>query len=131
MNKTIGIQLIAYGLLLGGLGYFAHYLTPSLARPAFVASVAGGVVCLFWGLRVLWGSHGKALPLLTLIPVTFVLLSQSVTVWSGTGEPVPGQRTAAAVITLLLLLSIAMLMRIAYAGVSFGGAPGAHKGQAT
>jgi len=35
----------------------------------------------------------------------------------------PGRRTAAAVITLLFVLSIGMLMRIAYAGVMFDGQP--------
>ena len=34
-----------------------------------------------------------------------------------------GRRTAAVVITVLLVLSIAMLMRIAYAGVVFDGQP--------
>ena len=33
----------------------------------------------------------------------------------------PGRRTAATVMTLLLVASIAMLMRIAYAGVVFDG----------
>ena len=123
MNKTIGIQLVVYSLVLAGLGYFTHHTAPSLARPTLIASLAGGILCLVWGLRAVWGSRGKALPILTLIPVSFVLLSQTVTVWSGGSEAVVGRRTAAAVITLLLVLSIAMLMRIAYAGVVLDGQP--------
>jgi hypothetical protein len=39
--------------------------------------------------------------------------------WGGGTQGVPGRRTAAVVITLLFLLSIGMLMRIAYAGIVF------------
>ena len=123
MNKTIGIQLIVYSLLLAGLSYFTHHTAPTLARPTLITGLAGGALCLIWGFRAMEGSRGKALPILTLIPVSFVLLSQTVTVWSGGSEAVAGRRIAAAVITLLLVLSIAMLMRIAYAGVVFTGQP--------
>jgi hypothetical protein len=67
------------------------------------------------------GYGGKTLPILTLVPVSFVMLSQSVLGWSGGTEV--GRRPAAAVITVLLVLSFAMLMRIAYAGVAFDGPP--------
>jgi hypothetical protein len=123
MNKSIGIQLVVYGLLLAGLSYLAHHLAPTLARPTLIAGLAGGGLCLVWGLRALAGTGGKALPILTLIPVTFTLLSQTVMAWPAGGEGAAGGRTAAAVITLLLVLSIGMLMRIAYAGVVFDGGP--------
>jgi hypothetical protein len=58
---------------------------------------------------------------LTLVPVSFVLLSQVVSVWFGGGEAVPGQRAGAAVVAVVFVMSIAMLMRIAYAGVVFDG----------
>jgi hypothetical protein len=121
MNKTLGLQLVIYSLLLAGLSYLVHHLAPALARPTLIAGLAGGVFCLVWGLRALGGSRGKAWSIVTLIPVSFVLLSQAVIAWAGAGEAVPGRRMAAAVITLLLVASIAMLMRIAYAGVVFDG----------
>jgi hypothetical protein len=121
MNKTIGLQLIVYSLLLAGLSYLVHHLAPALARPTLITGLAGGALCLVWGLWAVAGNRGKALPILTLIPVNFVLLSQVVTVWSGGGERIQGRGTAAAVITVLFALSIAMLMRIAYAGAVFDG----------
>jgi hypothetical protein len=121
MNKTLGLQLVAYSLLLAGLSYLPHHLAPAVARPTLIAGLAGGALCLIWGLRAVAGSSGKALPILTLITVNFVLLSQTVIVWVGGGDAMPGRRTAAAVITLLFVLSIGMLMRIAYAGVVFDG----------
>jgi hypothetical protein len=123
MNKTIGLQLIIYSLLLAGLSYLVHHLAPALARPTLIAGLAGGALCLVWGLRAVAGSRGKALPMLTLIPVSFVMLSQTVLSWGGGTQEVPGRRTAAAVITFLFVLSIGMLMRIAYANVVFEGQP--------
>jgi hypothetical protein len=124
MNKTIGFQLVVYSLLLAGLSYFVHHLAPALARPTLIAGLAGGALCLVWGLRALAGSRGKALAILTLVPVTFVMLSQTVITWGGGSQEVLGRQTAAMVITLLLVLSIGMLMRIAYAGVLFDVQPG-------
>jgi hypothetical protein len=123
MNKTIGIQLVVYSLLLAGLSYLTYHLAPSLAQATLIAGLAGGALCLVWGVRTAMGSRGKAPPILTLIPVSFVLLSQTVVGWSGGSEAMPGHRTAALVTTLLLLLSVGMLMRIAYTGVIFYGHP--------
>ena len=119
MNKTIGFQLVVYSLLLAGLSYLTHHLAPALARPTLIAGLVGGVLCLVWGLRALAGGRGQALPILTLIPVSFVMLSQTVITWGGGSQEVPGRQTAAVVITLLLVLSLGMLMRIAYAGLLF------------
>lgn len=121
MNKTIGFQLVVYSLLLAGLSYLTHHLAPALARPTLIAGLVGGVLCLVWGLRALAGGRGKALPILTLIPISFVMLSQTVITWGGGSQEVPGRQTAAALITLLLVLSIGTLMRIAYAGVALEG----------
>jgi len=114
MNKVIGLQLVLYSLLLAGGSYLTHHLAPTSSAPTLLAGLAGGALCLAWGLWAMAGRRGKALPILTLMPVSFVLLSQAVHAWSGAGE-----RAVAALVTLLLALSIAMLMRIAYAGVLF------------
>jgi hypothetical protein len=121
MNKTLGLQLVVYGLLLAGLSYLVHHLAPPLARPTLIAGLAGGVLCLVWGGRAVLGSTGKALPILTLIPIGFVMLSQTVGTWGGGTQEVAGRQTAALVITALFVLSLGMLMRIAYAGIVFDG----------
>ncbi len=121
MNKTIGVQLIVYSLLLAGLSYLTHHLAPPVARLTLIAGVVGAVLCFTWGLRAVLGKGGKALPILTLIPISFVMLSQTVITWGGESQEAPGQRTAALVITILFAFSIAMLMRIAYAGAVFDG----------
>jgi ketosteroid isomerase-like protein len=121
MNKSVGLQLVLYSLLLAGLSYFVHRLAPALALPTLIAGLVGSVLCAVWGVRVMGGSRSKALPLLTLVPVSFVMLSQVVTAWSGGDLGMPGKRLAASLITGLFVLSVGMLMRIAYAGMDFGG----------
>jgi hypothetical protein len=121
MNKTLGLQLLVYSLLLAGVSFLAHHFAPNLARTTLITGLTGGTFCLVWGLRVMGGSRGKALPMITLVAVNFFLLSQMVMGWWGGGEVTSGRRTAAAMITLLFALSLGMLMRIAYAGIVFDG----------
>ena len=121
MNKNIGLQLVVYSLLLAGLSYLVHHLAPTIARPTLITGLGGGALCVIWGLRAIAGSRGKALPVLTLIPINYVMLSQTVLTWGGRSQEAPGRGLAAAVITALCVLSIGMLMRVAYAGVVFDG----------
>ncbi len=126
MNKSIGLQLLIYSLLLAGFSYLAYHLAPALARTTLITGVVGGALCLLWAVRAMAGSRGKALSILTLVPITFIMVSQTVMAWGGGTQEGAG-RSVAAVITLLLILSIAMLMRIAYAGalrVGPGNPPG-------
>jgi hypothetical protein len=124
MNKTIGLLLVVYSLLLAGLSYLVHHLAPGVARPTLITGLVGGALCLVWGVRAVAGSGGKALPLLTLIPVSFALLTQTFMGWSGGSGGLQAGRTVAVVITLLLVLSMWMLVRIAWAGVVFDVQPG-------
>jgi len=119
MNKAIGLLLVVYSLLLAGLSYLVYHLAPGGTRPTLIAGLAGGGLCLVWGVRALAGSGGKALPILTLIPVGFALLTQTFMSWSGGSAGFQGGRTVAAIITLLLVLSLGMLLRIAWSGMVF------------
>ncbi len=119
MNKTIGLLLVVYGLLLAGLSYLVHHLAPEGTRPTLITGLAGGALCLVWGARALSGSGGKALPILTLIPVCFALLPQTFMSWSGGMGASQAGRTVAVVITLLLVISLVMLLRIAGSGMVF------------
>jgi hypothetical protein len=69
-----------------------------------------------WGVLAMLGSRRKALALLTLIPISYVLLGHAINRWSDHDANMSGRLIVALVTTLLFVLSIAMLMRIAYAG---------------
>ena len=118
MNKNIGFQLLIFGLVIAGLSYLTYDLAPAVSLPTLIAGLAGGALCVIWGLRAVTGSKGKGLALLTLIPMNFVLLSQTITWWFGGSEGMKGIRPGAAMTTVLFTLSVAMLMRIAWAGLA-------------
>jgi hypothetical protein len=124
MNKTIGLLLVVYSLLLAGCSYLVYHLAPVGTQPTLIAGLVGGALCLVWGARAVAGSGGKALPLLTLIPVSFTLLPQTFMSWSAGSGGVQAGRGAAALIALLLVLSLGMLVRIAWSGMLFDLPPG-------
>jgi hypothetical protein len=119
MNKTLGLLLVGYSLLLASLSYLVYHLAAAAGRPTLITGLVGGTLCLLWGLRALAGNGGKALPLLTLIPVNFALLPQTFMGWSGESGGLQVGRMVAVVITLLLVLSMGMLVRIAWSGMFF------------
>ena len=118
MNKDLGFQLAVYGLLVVFLGYLAHYLSPATARITLITGLIGGILCLVWGIRAALGHCGKECALLTLIPMSFVMLSQAIICWAGQSQEISDKMTVAAVTTLILVLSVGMLIRIAYSGVT-------------
>ena len=125
-SKSVGTALVGYGVGIAGLGWFIYQMAPGMARPTLIAGVAGGALSVLWGVRWLAGRGRKVWPILTLLPVSFVLLSQTVTAWMGEGEGSgPASGKLAILMTLALAASVAMIMRVAYHGV-FGpaSAPG-------
>jgi len=116
MNRTLGLQLTVYSLLLPALSVLAHSLSPELARATLIVGCVGGGLCLLWAVRAIRGRPGKAPSLLTLVPVTFALLSQTVLAWAADPAEFQGRAGIAVLLTSLTILSFAMLMRIAYAG---------------
>ena len=117
MNKALGVQLVIYSLLLASLSYVAYRLAPGSAEATLATSLIGGVLCLIWGVWAICGSRRKTWSILTLVPVAFLLLARTVIGWSGGTSTMPGHEGVAAITTVLFLLSLAMLIRIAYAGV--------------
>jgi hypothetical protein len=73
------------------------------------------------------GKSGKALPVLTLMPVCYVLLGQAVMTWGGRSEGNLESRLLPVLITVLFLISLAMLLLIAYHGSLYGQPPGPAK----
>lgn len=118
MNKAIGLQLLAFGAVCIGLSCLVFLLAKPLATPTLIMGLAGGTLCLVAGFRASRGITHKSLALLTLVPLTIVLVSQAVMTW-GPGTPeIPDRGKAAATVCLLVILSYGMLMRVAYAGLS-------------
>lgn len=118
MNRNIGLQLIAYSFVLAGLSGFAYVLHSELGRPTLIAGLLGGALCLVWGFRATKGSTSKAPALLTMVGIGLVVLFHVVNGWfPSMGEGTTGRIPSAAVATVALVLTLLMVMRVAYAGV--------------
>lgn len=118
MNKTLGVQLAGYSVLLIGLSYFAYAFLQDLGKPTFITGCIGGALCLVWAaMAVVAGKRSKVLPILTLIAVSYVLLGHVILVWTDAPDRVIG----AVLVTAAFVMSVGMIMRIAYAGM-FGDA---------
>lgn len=124
-------MLLGYSAVLAGLSWVVFHFTPSSGKLTLIVGVAGAALCVWWGARAMAGKARKAQVLLTLAPVAFVLLSQAVTSWGGNAGADEGRRAAALVATLLLVLTVGVLMRVAYFGVApIGQAGGSMPGRA-
>ena len=123
MNKNLGSELIVYSVLLAGLSYLTHHVAPTIARPTLITGLVGGALCLVWGILAVRGSRRKAWAILTLIPISYVMLSQAVLTWGGRSEGGSPTRLAPALMVVMLAFSIGMLLMIAYAGATFDGRP--------
>jgi hypothetical protein len=123
MNKSLGFELVVFSVLLAGLSYLTHHLAPAIARPVLIAGMAGGALSLVWGLLALFGKCGKVLPVLTLLPVCYVMLWQTVVAWIGRTAAGPDNRFVPVTITVALALAVVMLLNIIHAGVTPDGKP--------
>lgn len=118
MNKAIGVQLAAFGAASIGLSCLLYFLARTLALPTLIAGLAGGMLCIVAGIRAVQGVASRTLPLLTLIPLTIVLVSQAVMTWGAGSPDIPARGWVSPVVCLLLGLTYLMLMRVMYAGNS-------------
>lgn len=102
--------LIVYGIVLASLGLVLQNVAPAAGRITFIAGLAGGALCLLWGIATMAGLKGRAWALLSAMATGFVLLSQAVQVWmesSSDGSPSLAVRL---LVTAMMALTIAMLI---------------------
>ena len=102
--------LIAYGVVLAGLGFLLHQTAPVFGKVTFIAGLAGGGLCLLWGIAALAGLKGRSWSVLTAITVALVMLSQTVSAWMGSGSEDAGVLTVRLLVTAMMILSMGMIM---------------------
>lgn len=108
MNKKMAGILITYGAGLAGLGFVLQQATPAVGKIAAITGFTGGGLCLIWGIAALAGLKGRAWAVLTTIAVAFVLLSQTVHVWTSPSETT-GSLAVRLLLTAMTLLTIGMI----------------------
>jgi hypothetical protein len=110
MSKRMASILIAYGVVLAGLGFVRHQIAPGFGNVTFIAGVAGGGLCLLWGIAALAGRKGRSWAVLTTVAMAFVMLSQTVPAWMVSAGEGSETLTVRLLVTTLMLLTIGMLM---------------------
>ncbi len=110
MSKKMAGILIAYGMLLAGLGFVLHQIAPVFGKITFIAGLAGGGLCLLWGIAALAGLKGRAWAVLTAIAVALVMLSQTVPAWMSSPVAGSGVFLVRLLVTVMMILTVGMLM---------------------
>ncbi len=101
--------LIAYGGLLAGLGFVVHQIAPVFGKVTFLVGLAGGGLCLFWGIAALAGLKRRVGATLSAIAVVFVLLTQAVHVWTNSGSAEAISTSVRLVVTGMFLMTMGVV----------------------
>jgi hypothetical protein len=112
MSKKMAIVIAAYGVVLAAISFFIQQAAPALANVIFITGIAGGGLCVLWGIVAIAGHKRRAWAVLTLIAVAFVVLSQVVQAWSVSTDETSTSLTDRLVLTFMLLMTVGMLMYI-------------------
>lgn len=102
--------LIAYGVVLTGLGLILQNLAPTLVRVAFIAAVAGGGLSLVWGVAALAGFKGRTWATFSVAVAAIVLLSQTIHFWMPASEDAASNLAVRALVTVMFLTTIGIVM---------------------
>lgn len=100
--------LMAYGVGLSGLGLLVQQIAPAFEKVTFITGIAGGGLCVLWGIIAFAGNKRRTWAVLTTIAVTIVLLTQVVQAWLGTSTSLTGRL----VLTLMFLMTMGMLLYV-------------------
>lgn len=102
--------LIVFGGGLAGLGFILHQITPELGRVTWFTGLAGGLLCLLWGLAAWAGLRGRTGAVLTVVATAFALLSQLVPAWMAAASENSGSLAFRIIVTAMMGLTMSMLM---------------------
>jgi hypothetical protein len=110
MNVNLDFDLILYGVILVGLGVFAHQSAPDAGHAVLITGIAGGSASVFWGVLGLRGFRRRIWPISTLLVVAVVLLMQAVRAWLQIKDGNETYKLVAVSLTLLFVFDIGQLV---------------------
>jgi hypothetical protein len=109
MSKKMASVIVIYGVVLAALSLFIQQATPAFAQVVFVSGLAGGGLCVLWGIIAFAGHKRRAWAVLTMAEVGFAVLTQVVPAWiDGSSTSLSGRL----VLTFMLLMTVGMLMYV-------------------
>jgi hypothetical protein len=112
MSKKMASVIAAYGVVLAALGLIIQQTAPALAQVIFTTGMAGGGLCVLWGIVAFAGHKRRVWVVLTLIAVAAVVLHQMVHAWSVSTDATSISLMGRFVLTLMFLMTVGMLMYV-------------------
>jgi len=109
MSKKMASVIAIYGIVLAALSLFIQQAAPAFAQVVFVTGLAGGGLCVLWGIVAFAGHKRRAWAILTMVAVGLAVLTQVVSAWMDASSSSLGGRL---VLTLMLLMTVGMLMYV-------------------
>jgi hypothetical protein len=105
MSKKMASILLAYGIALAALSLLIQQIAPAYAKLIGIIGIAGGGLSVLWGIVALTRHKRRAWAVLTMIPLTFLTLSQTIRGWVASIS-----LTGQLVLTLMFVMTVGMLM---------------------
>lgn len=102
--------VMGYGVVLASLSLIIRSLVPGFAKIPSITGIAGGGLCVLWGILALAGHKRRAWAVLSMIAVSFVFLNQFVHAWMVSADERSGILAGRLLLTLIMLLTVGMLM---------------------
>jgi hypothetical protein len=116
MSKKMASIILAYGIVLATLSLVIQKITPVSAKAIVITGIAGGGLCVLWGIVALTGYTRRAWAVLTMIAVAVVLLIQVVQAWLVSADETSLSLTGRLVLTFMLPMTVGMLIYLLYGG---------------
>jgi hypothetical protein len=107
-------DLVAYGMLMAGLGFAVGRFVPGLQSLAHLAGAAGAGAGLLFALLIWCGKRHPAFTALSLLAVGGIATKLCLEAWKIREAEESGGRIAFAVAALMIFLSVAQAMIVAF-----------------
>jgi hypothetical protein len=120
MSKKMATVIATYGVVLAALSLLIQQVAPAFAQLIVITGMAGGALCVLWGIIAFAGHKRRAWIVLTMMAVALVVLSQVVQAWFASTGAASTSLTGRLVLTLMLLMTVAMLMYVLHGGAPAG-----------
>jgi hypothetical protein len=112
MNTSLSVDSLIYAVLLPGMSFLAHHLSPHAAGTTLWVGIAGGVLSAVLGVIGLQGYPIRRWAIVAMTVLSIVLLEQTVTAWLTVRGGVEAIKSVALILTVLLVLAVGQLVNL-------------------
>ena len=116
LSLEMAVDLVLCGALLAGLSLLAQHLQPDLQRATLITGLAGGGLCVLWGVLGRRGTRCRAVAMVTLAAVLCVFVRQAVQSWEASAAGESKARMVTALMTVLVVFCVGMVANLAREG---------------